>query len=925
MLNKGHYCFRMIFWSLLFVAQIAGAQNLANDSIPVVVNDSIVVAAADTVEVKTDSVKPSAIEAPIKSHAKDSIVLVLEGKNMFYLYGDAKVTQQARELTAEYMELDANSNLIYASYGVDSTGQEVGSPIFTEGDTQYEMKRLHFNFKTKKMYIYDVITQQGEGYITAGITKRMANEDLCMLDGKYTTCDDHDNPHFYFQMTRAKIRPGKNVVTGPAYLVVEDVPLPIAVPFAFFPFTKDYSSGVLMPTFDSEMTRGFSLQRGGYYFALSDYIDLALTGNIFTKGSWGLNAGSRYRKLYKFSGGFDANYMVTIAGDKDTKHLPNSDYSRTEDIRVSWTHTQDPKANPYSTFNTSVNFSTSQSRVNNLDQFYDVESRTQNTKSSNITYSYRHPVKPFSINTNFSISQVSRDTTLNVSFPNVTFTLSQIYPFKRKEQIGDQKWYEKIYMSYTGNLRNSSGNVKEYDFFQRNMIKDWNNGMSHSIPMSASFNLMKYITVSPSVNYGGTWYTKKVTKVYDGTRPGPESNREVPVDTTYGLFWLHNQFGGSVSVNTKLYGMYKPWALFGQWTKGVQIRHVFTPSVSFSGAPDISQWGNSYDWAHGISPAGNDTTVRYSPFQGQIFGIPGSGKSGTLSFSVNNNLEMKVPIAGTDSTRKISIIDNLSMGMSYNFLAPGDTLNWSNMSASIRLKILGQNLSFSGQFDSYYYDENGRRINKLRWGNGFGRFMGTSIGYPLTLNNDVLKKWFSKGKEENNNTSKNDTDEEDDSSFEDDEGDLSGNLNNNNTRESGSLREAKKMEGDYDDDGYLLLNIPWNLSLNYSLMYGYGTFNREKREYDYRIAQTLSLSGNITPTKGWNFSFSASYDFDNRRFGMMQCSINRKMHCWNISASIIPVGPYQSYNFMISVASSLLRDLKYSQSSNFRDRVNWGY
>ncbi|MDR1609982.1 MAG: LPS-assembly protein LptD [Candidatus Symbiothrix sp.] len=905
MLNKGHYHLGAIILFLLFVVQKAGAQDSAEYSTPVAVNDSTFVAGTDTVTAKTDSVKPGAIEAPIHSHAKDSIVLILEGRNMFHLFGQGSVTQQARELTAEYIELDADSSIMYASYALDSVGEEFGYPVFKEGEQEYEMKRLRFNFKTKKMYIYDVITQQGEGYITAGTTKRMPNEDLNMLDGKFTACDDHDHPHYYFQMTRAKVRPGKNVIMGPAYLVVEDVPLPIAIPFGFFPFSKEYSSGVIMPTFDDEMNRGFSLRNGGYYFAFSDYIDLKLTGEIFTKGSWGLNAASTYRKRYKYSGSFDAGYMVTITGDKDTKYSPNSDYSRTEDIRLSWRHSQDPKANPYSTFSANIDFSTSQSRLNNLNQYYDYNSRTQNTKSSNVTYSYRHPTKPFSINSNFSISQVSRDTTLSISFPNVAITISQIYPFKRKEQVGEQKWYEKIYMSYTGNLTNSSGSIKEREFSQKANLLKWNNKMTNNIPVSASFNLLKYITISPSVNYGGTFsYTNPMRYDTIARRAvTDDSAKSVPV-------WIHTQFSGSVSANTKLYGMYKPWSIFGKWTKGVQIRHVLTPSVSFSGAPDLSTWGNYY--GHAYIPNGTKMdTISYALYNN--LGIPGSGRSATVNFSINNNLEAKIPIAGTDSTRKISLIDNLSLGMSYNFLA--DSMNWSDLSASIRLKILGQNLSLSGSFDSYKYDENGRRINQLRWGKGFGRFRGTSTGYSYSLNNDVIKKWFTKG--EDKNAKNNNTDE-------DEEGDLPDDLSAEKTQESGSLRKTKKTEGDYDEDGYLITNIPWNLSFNYSLGYGYGEFNKAKREYDYRINQTLGISGNISPTKGWDFSFSTSYDFDNKRFVTLQCNITRKMHCWQMTASVVPIGPYQSYNFMISVSSSLLRDLKYSQSSNYRDRMNWG-
>ncbi|MDR0769475.1 MAG: LPS-assembly protein LptD [Dysgonamonadaceae bacterium] len=904
--NKDKYRLAAIALFLFLAVPKAGAQDLAEYSDPVAADDSTFSAATDTVATKTDSIKPGAIDAPIHSNAKDSIVLILEGKNMFRLFGKASVKQQDRELTAEYIELDADSSIMYASYAVDSVGEEFGYPVFKEGSQEYEMKRLRFNFKTGKMYIYDVITKQGEGYLTATTTKRMPNEDLNMQNGKYTTCDDHDHPHYYLQMTYAKVRPGKNVVTGPVYLVVEDVPLPIALPFAFFPFSKKYSSGVIMPTFDDEMNRGFSLQNGGYYFAFSDYMDLKLTGEIFTKGSWGLHAAVTYRKRYKFSGNFDAGYTVTVTGDKDTRDTPNSDYSRTEDFHLSWRHSQDAKANPYSTFSANIDFSTSQSRLNNINQYYDYNSRTQNTKSSNVTYSYRHPTRPLSINSNFSISQTSRDTTLSISFPNVTITVSQIYPFKRKEQVGEQRWYEKIYTSYTGSLTNSSGSIKEHEFSRKANLLKWNNKMTHNIPLSASFNLLKHITVNPSVNYGGT-FSYAIPMRYDTALQRAvvdESAKQVPV-------WIHNRFSGSVSLNTKVYGMFKPLPVFGKWTKGVQIRHVFTPNVSFSGSPDISTWGNYYGREYVTNGTRTDT-VSYLLYNN--LSVPGSGQSATVNFSVSNNIEMKTPIAGTDSTRKISLIDNLSMSMSYNFLA--DSMNWSDLSASIRIKILGQNLSLGGSFDSYKYDENGRRVNQLRWGlgkgRGFGRFRGTSTSYSHSLNNDVIKKWFAKSDEKSN-----------EKSGEDDEDPHDGQTGEEQ-HEHSFLRKAKKTEGDYDEDGYLIANIPWNLSFNYSLGYGYGDFNKAKREYDYQITQTASLSGNISPAKGWDFSFSTSYDFDNKRFASLQCNVTRKMHCWLMTASIVPIGPYQSYNFMISVNSSLLKDLKYSQSSNYRDQVDWG-
>jgi hypothetical protein len=914
---------RMMFLLLLIFLMKAAAQevlsdtthlNFPEDSVVMLPGDSI---PSDTLALKNDTVKSGAIDAPIHIHSVDSSYMVLEGKNMLYLFGKASVTQESRNLEAEYIELDADSSLLYATFSLDSIGEKFGFPVYTEGDQQYEMEKVWFNFKSKKMYIEQVITQQGEGYLTSQKTKKMPNDDLFLKDGRYTTCDDHDHPHWWFQLTEAKVRKGKSVVAGPTYLVIEDVPIPIAVPFGFFPFSKDYSSGILMPTFDDEMTRGFSLRNGGYYFAFSDYVDMELRGEIYTKGSWGLSTRSKYIKKYKFTGSIDAGYIVTITGDKDTKELPGSDYSKKKDFKVNWSHRQDQKANPFLQFSASVNFTTSTYNRNSLNEIYS-NNFTDNNKSSTVQLTYKHPTLPISIVTNAAVSQTLRDTTLNVSFPNMTFTLSQIYPFKKKVQIGDPKWYEKIYLSYTGALKNSISNVKESEFLKKNVINDWQNGMTHTIPFSASFNLLKYISINPSVNYSGYWYTTKVTKQYD-----MERNALVPRDTLHGFYPVHN-YTASIGANTKLYGMYKPLPILGKWSKGMVIRHMMTPSVSFSGIPDLS--GQSFEKIYYTDPldeAKNREFV-YSYFENQMGGGGSQTKSGSLRISLDNNLEAKVPIAGTDSTRKVSIIDNFSLGTSYNFIA--DSLNWSDKDVSFRFKLFGHPLSFQTRFETYYYNDTGQRINKIR--PGLGRFTGTQTGYSFSLNNGTIQKALDKlfGREGNKENNKNIPNGENEEGLYDEglEEDLMENPDEPKNGDNASLLQKKKKEGEYDDDGYLMQSIPWNLSCNYSISYRYGSFNKEKREYDYKISQTMGISGSITPSKGWNFSFNTSYDFDLKKFAYMQCSLSREMHCWTMSASIMPVGPYQSYNFTIAVKSSILRDLKYTQSSNYRDAMNWG-
>ncbi|GHV56214.1 hypothetical protein FACS1894182_02300 [Bacteroidia bacterium] len=901
--------------SIGFIGSMASTQ--AFDTIPVPVDTiqaitDTIQTVADTVQAVTDTVpkKTNAVDAPVRYAAKDSMVMVLKDQNMIYMYGEGSVQYKNLDLTGEYIEVDANKSVVYATFALDSIGEEFGYPVFKEGETQYEMKKARYNFKTKKMYITDVITQQGDGFMTAGQTKKMPNDDLYTKNARYTTCDDHEHPHFYLNLTKAKLRPGKDVVTGPAYLVVEDVPLPVALPFAFFPFTSEYSSGILMPTYGDELKRGFSLQNGGYYFAFSDYVDMALTGEIFTRGSWGLDAQSNYRKRYKFSGSFQASYRVTVLGEKDER-----DYSKTKDMRLTWSHSQDPKANPFGTFSANVNFTTNSYSQNDLSSLYSGQA-SQNTASSNISYNYRPSGSVFSFSTNASVNQVKRDTTLSVTMPNLTITMREINPFQRKERVGAPRWYENIRMSYSAVVSNSIQSVKEYDFMRKKLIGDWKNGVQHRIPVSASFNFLKNITITPSVNYEERWYTSRIDQAYDYQR-----QKIVPKDTVTGFYRIYN-YNASVSAQTKLYGMYKPLSIFGEWTKKTIIRHVMTPSISFSGAPDFGD--KKYGYYKDITYLKDDQqeTFTYSPYGHNMWGVPGRGKSGTLNFSLDNNLEMKIPIAGTDSARKISLIDQLRLNTGYNFLA--DSLQWSNLNASLRLKLLkNYTLTLSGVFDVYEYSEDGRPINSLRWKKGsIGRFQGTSQTVSFSLNNETLKKWFNRGdkKEETGND-----DGMNQSQVE--EADAVAVENGMDKSARTSLRKPKEKDGNYDDDGYYLVNIPWSLNVNYSFGFGYDrqNFNKIKREYPYKINQNLGLSGSISPTKGWSFNFNTGYDFDNKQFTPTQLSIVRQMHCWSMSASVIPVGPYQSYNFTIAVNSSLLQDLKYNQGSSYYDSMNWGY
>lgn len=872
----------------------------------------------DTVKVeKKDSVPQTkeTLESIVTYNAKDSMVFTK--KNMGYLYGDADVKYGELSIKGEYITMDLDSNLIYSTFGLDSLGKEFGYPVFSDKGTEYEMKKVRYNFETGKAFISNVVTQQGEGYIVANQAKKNPDNSFYMVNARYTTCDLHDHPHFYLNLSKAKVRPEKDIVTGPAWLVVADVPLfPIVLPFAFFPFTKTYSSGIIMPSYGDEMNRGFYLSNGGYYFAINDYFDLALTGEIFTKGTWGVNARSNYRKRYKYSGSVNASYLNTVLGDKRLKDLNIPDaYSSTKDIRVSWTHSQDPKANMFRTFSASVNFSSSKANHNDLGTLY-TRASVDNTKSSSINVTQRFPESPWSLSTSVSINQISKDSTISVTLPNFSVNMSRIYPFKRKKAVGKERWYEKISMSYSGEFRNSI-TTKENRFFKSNIIKDWKNGMMHRIPLSATFSLFDVIQISPSFSYSERWYTGGVKEFWD-----PVAKQHVPIDTIYGFKRIYD-YNASLSAHTTLYGMYVPWKMFGD--KIQAIRHVFTPSVSFSYRPDFGnpKYGFYESYSY-INEYGDETEHIYSPYSGMLFGTASKGKSGSLNFGLKNNLEMKIQ-SERDSTgyRKISLIDDFGIDFSYNLMA--DSMRWSDISTGIRLKLSkSYSIKLNAIWDPYIYElnENNQpvRVNKLRIfnGKGIGKLSSTGTSFSYTIDQDTFKKLF--GKKDSNNEDENKNKKNnipDDSS-------IGQNPNESDVRKS-VFDQSNHSMGEFDDNGYLKNEIKWSLAINYSLRYGYGDFDFQKMDYRGRLTHNLGIRGSLQPTKNWDFSFDADYNFDLKKITNLNCSLTRNLHCWSMSANFIPFGINKSYNFVIRANGSLLQDLKYQEHSSPYDNrgMSW--
>ena len=847
--------------------------------------------------------KKEPLDAPVIYEASDSIVFTKDG--YAHLYGEGKVNYQNIELTSAVITMNMDSSTVFAKGVADTTGVETGTPIFKDGETPYESKIMRYNFKTKKGFINNIVTQQGEGYVTSEEGKKGADDEIYMRHGKYTTCDNHEHPHFYLRLSMAKVRPKKNVVFGPAQLVVEDVPLPIAVPFGFFPFNSSYSSGFIMPTYGDEMNRGFYLRDGGYYFAISDQMDLKVLGEIFTKGSWGLSAASNYNKRYKFSGSFNASYLVTKTGEKN---MP--DYSVSKDFRIQWSHRQDAKANPNSSFSASVNFATSSYDRSSLSSLYNPQQYSQNTKASSVSYSRNFPEIGLNISSTFNITQNTCGSSLSMTLPDVNISLNRIYPFKRKKSVGDERWYEKISLQYTGSITNSISTKDNLLF--KTPLTQWENGMQHKIPVSATFNLFKYINIVPSFNYTERWYLRKVKQSYD---PSPASTDHVKRDTINGFNRLYD-YNLSLQMNTKLYGMYKP--LFMK-SKELQIRHVFTPTVSYTYTPDFgkSRYGY-YDTYTYTDEDGEVRTVEYSPYEGAVYGYPGKNMSQNISFSVDNNIEMKMK-SDKDTTgyKKISLIDQLGASLSYDVA----NKRWSDLSMNLRLKLTKSytfNMNASFATYAYEFDENGNVVvgDRTEWSYGrFGRFQGYSGSFSYTLNNDTFKKLFGKKEEDEKNKDNKGKEEN-----EDEETDEETEEQNNNS----NMRKTEKAS--VDSDGYLAFKFPWSVSLSYSYSIREDRskdINIKTMRYPYSLTHSLNVSGNFKIGSRWNMTYSTGYDFTSKEMSMTTLNITRDLHCFNMSCGLV-FGPFTSYNFSIRANSSMLTDaLKWDQRSNTGSAVTW--
>lgn len=880
------------------VANPVLADSLLSDTVPVL-GDSIAV--QDSVALP--SPKKQAIDAPVFYECTDSMVWSTGGNA--YLYGSGKVVYDKIELTANIISMNMDSSVVHANGSVDTLGVVSGLPIFVDSGTPYESDRISYNFKSRKGFISNVFTKQGDGFIMGGKAKKDSSDVFYSQDGMYTTCDA-PHPHFYVKLTRAKVRPKKDVVSGPLYLVVEDVPLPLALPFGYFPFTSKYSSGIIMPTYGDESERGFYLRNGGYYFAISDKFDLRLTGEIYTKGSWGVGAASTYANRYKFSGSFDLSYLVTKTGEKG---LP--DYAVGENFRIMWSHRQDPKAHPNSNFSASVNFSTANYERSNLNSLYNPVLSSQSMRTSSVSYSYTFPSIGLTLSTSMNISQNVKDSIISLSLPNLNISLAKKYPFKRKKRMGEERWYEKISLSYSGQLANSIS-AKENKIFSSNILNDWNNGVKHNIPISATFQLFDHINITPSFNYTERWYFRKVNQSWDY-----ETN-SVARDTINGFHRVYN-YNLSVSANTTLYGFYKP-ASFIKNSRIHTVRHVFKPSVSFSYAPDFgSDYYGYYDTYVYTDEYGEARTVEYSPYQGGMYGIPSKGQTGSITLNVSNNLEMKWRMKN-DSLKKISLIDEIGASLSYNLAAK--TKPWSNLSTRLRLKLTkSYTFSFNATWATYAYafNDRGQVIvgDRTEWSYGrFGRFQGMSQNLSYTFNNQTftkLKEWL-----------RGDKDKEDESTDNEQKSEKSLEPPAKNGKSMRKDKNTKK--AGVDEDGYMPFKFPWSFTVSYGITMGEdrsAEIDIKRMRYPYKFTQNLNFSGNIGISDNWRINFTSGYNFEFKRLTTTTVNISRDLHCFEMSCGIV-LAPYVSYNFSFRATSQMLADaLKIDKRSSSSSNIQW--
>ncbi len=869
---------------VLILTLFLGLAAHAQDTIPgsIVDSSSFIKAinnAVDTVIARTSDL---GLDANVEYESLDSIQFDMSTAKV-YMYGEAKIVYDQIDLDAAYIRIEFNTNELIAEGVEDSTGTILGNPVFKEGDKTYNSKYMKYNYRTKKGYIKDVVTEEGEGFLHGTDILKLKNDAINISHGTYTTCSNPDHPHFGFQFTKAKVIPNKKIITGPATLVVEGVPTPLTIPFVMFPINPGQRSGVVMPTYGESANRGFFLEGGGYYWAINDFFDFKITGDIYSRGSWAVKPVMNYIKKYKYKGSLSLSFATNKTGTDNE--------NETKDFSIRWSHNQDPKARPNGIFSANVNIMSSKFNAFNPETTTDFLS---NTFQSSVSYQTNIAGK-YRFTANASHSQNTKTKMVTISLPEVSFSVNQFYPFRKKGKAGQFKWYDNISMNYTLNARNTV-NIADSLLFSSKALTQMKNGIKHSIPISSNLKVLKVFNLNIGSQLTNRTYFSRVEQewVTDVSEDGTSisSNRLDTVGGFYNVF----DFGFSANLTTKIYGQVD----FKKTSALRAIRHVITPSVGFSYTPDFSKdgWGY-YDYRY-TNDDHSDST-KYSYYDNMLFGTASAKESGSINFSISNNLEIKVrdrndTITGT---KKIAIIDNFTINTSYNMVA--DSLKWSAIQLSGRTKLFkALDVTYSSTLDPYSVDSTGRRINASEWKVNKKLFRITNsswrFGFRLAL----------KSKQKSGGTTGKDPNEP------------GGKELSEKTLKSTTPYELRNIN-DHPEQ-YIDWTIPWVLNLSYNFNYT-NTFsytNMEKIKTP-KIVQTLGIDGNVSITPKWKVEYRADYDFEGKKIAFAEFRILRDLHCWHMSFQWIPIGTLKSWSFTLNVKASVLQDLKLDKKKDFRD------
>lgn len=807
--------------------------------------------------------KDSGLDSPVTYSSQDSIVFQISG-NSVQTYGDGKVKYENIDLESEYIELNVVKREVFAKGLPDSTNEVKGSPVYKDASESFDADSMRYNFDSKKGLAFGIYTQQDEAYLHGGRTKIHDNKEIHIQHGKYTTCDDKD-PHFFVEMTKAKIVIDDKIVFGPAWVVVDEIPIPVVLPFGYFPIKKGRSNGIIIPTIGEESTKGFYFRNGGVYFGISEYVDFKWLADVYSLGSWRTTLSSNYKVRYRFNGNFSVTYASLVSNE--IRQAPT--------FNVKWSHSQTQKS-PYSpNFSANVNYGSAGYAKQNT---YSTSEYLNNQISSNIYLSKKFAGTPLAISASLSHSQNNIDSTITLTLPQLRLTASTFTPLKRKHAVGKERFYEKIAVSYTGEMQNKLVNAKlDSNFYRKETLDLFQSGINHSIPVSASFKLFKYITVSPSFNYQERWYTTKLKKEWDDNYIQYTKTDTiiggVRIDTLSEFSRVYNYSVG-VSANTKIYGMYR---FRGQALKA--IRHVVTPSVSYTITPDFSSDKYGYYGKYVKNSSGDEAL--YSYYEKGIYGVPSSQKQSSISFSLGNNVEAKVR-SKTDTvtgTKKIKLIENLSLNGSYNFAA--DSLKMSLISLSGYSTILNRfTVRYLATFDPYAIgvkeSDNGSRTQ-------------------VRVNNYMIDKYGSLWRKTQDQWATS----------------LSYTFGPINDKDDNLNLPVDEM--------YSYWDVPWNLSVSYSLSIPrkyYYDYNNQLDSVSNNVIQTISASGKVSLTKNWNIAFSTGWDFEEKGISYTTLNVYRDLHCWDMAFTWVPFGDRQRWEFTLKIKASMLSDIKIDMKSS---------